>query len=153
MVIRYARTPARIEQVRSLFREYAAFLGIDLTFQRFEEEVAGLPGDYAPPTGALLLAVEEGAALGCVALRKLGDGVCEMKRLFVRPAHRGRGIGKALARASLDEGVRLGYRLMRLDTLDRLREAMALYESLGFTRIAPYYDNPLPGVAFLEVEL
>jgi GNAT superfamily N-acetyltransferase len=151
--ILYARTPARIETARGLFREYEQGLGVSLCFQRFEEEVAGLPGAYAPPTGALLIAVADGAPVGCVALRRLGDGACEMKRLFVRPERRGRGVGRALAGAAIEEARRLGYRVMRLDTLQRLNEATALYDSLGFQRIPPYNDAPLPDIIYWELVL
>ncbi len=156
MIIRHARSEREIAAARRLFGEYEAFLGIDLDFQGFAEELAELPGRYAPPDGALLLAVEGGRAAGCVALRRLGpagEGVCEMKRLFVRPAFRGRGLGRPLAARIVEEAVRLGYAAMRLDTLDRLHAAMALYASMGFVRIPAYYDNPLPGVVYWELVL
>ncbi len=144
---------AHIEAIRGLFREYEEFLGIDLCFQAFEQELAGLPGRYAPPEGALFLALDGERAAGCVALRKLADGVCEMKRLYVREQYRGRGLGKALAKKVVAEGCHLGYGLMRLDTLERLAEAIRLYESLGFATTAPYYDNPLDGVRYMELKL
>jgi DNA-binding MarR family transcriptional regulator/ribosomal protein S18 acetylase RimI-like enzyme len=147
-----------VATVRVLMREYAAFLGADLSFQGFEEELAALPGKYAPPAGALFLASVPRAngnaePAGCVALRPLGGDACEMKRLFVRPEFRGYGIGKALAERIIRAGRELGYRRMRLDTLDRLDEAVALYRAFGFRLIAPYYDNPLPGALFWEKEL
>ena len=143
----------QIDEVRRLFREYERFLDVDLCFQSFEEELAALPGKYAPPDGALLIAADERRSAGCVALRKLEDGVCEMKRLFVRPQYRGRGLGRLLAERIVSEATALGYKVMRLDTLDKLKEAMALYESLGFKRRDPYYDNPLPGVEYWELDL
>jgi GNAT superfamily N-acetyltransferase len=151
MKITRAGTTDEIEEVRRLFREYAELLGVDLCFQGFEEELAGLPGKYAPPEGALFIATEGQRTAGCVALKKIGDGVCEMKRLFVRPQFQGQGLGRALAQQIIGEGVNLGYKTMRLDTLDRLKEAMSLYETLGFKRTKPYYPNPLPGVVYWEV--
>ena len=151
--IKQAQTPAEIEEVRRLFREYEAFLDVDLCFQGFEEELAGLPGKYASPGGALLIGICEDRTVGCVALRELEDGVCEMKRLFVRPEARGTGLGRQLAHEIVRFARELGYSLMRLDTLDKLNEAMRLYEKLGFRRTKPYYQNPLPGVVFWELNL
>jgi GNAT superfamily N-acetyltransferase len=147
-----------IAAIRDLMREYAAFLDADLSFQGFDEELAALPGKYAPPRGALLLASMprtggDPEPAGCVALRPLGENACEMKRLFVRPEFRGCGVGKALAARIIEAGRELGYRKMRLDTLDRLGEAVSLYRALGFRTIDPYYDNPLPGALFWELEL
>lgn len=153
MTIKRAKTKTEIEAVRSLFREYEAFLDVDLCFQRFEEELAGLPGEFAPPWGDLLIGLDEAKVLGCVAVRKLDDGVCEMKRLFVRPEARRAGLGRQLAGEIIAVARELGYALMRLDTLDRLREAMRLYASLGFRRTAPYYENPLPGVVYWALTL
>jgi putative acetyltransferase len=150
-----AEGPADVAAARTLMREYGDFLGIDLSFQGFEEELAGLPGKYAPPSGALLLALLSPGrrVAGCVALRKLAPGICEMKRLFVRPRHRGLGIGRALAERIVEEGAARGYRAMRLDTLDRLESAVALYRALGFVPIPPYCRNPLPGAMFWEKRL
>lgn len=145
-----ARSEGDIEIARALFREYQQFLGVDLCFQGFEEELATLPGRYAPPSGRLLLALDGLDAAGCVALRPLDDGVCEMKRLFVRPAYRGRGLGRLLAVRVVNEASALGYAVMRLDTLEGLDSAMRIYGSLGFRRRAPYYANPLPGVVYWE---
>ncbi|HSO19712.1 MAG TPA: GNAT family N-acetyltransferase [Desulfosarcina sp.] len=148
-----ATTISDIRTIGRLFREYEQFLHEDLCFQRFEEELAGLPGKYAGPCGALLLAVERGRTAGCVAMRPLAEGVCEMKRLYVRPAFLGRGIGRQLAMDVIERAREAGYTAMRLDTLERLRPALGLYRSLGFRTCPAYYDNPLPGVVFLELEL
>jgi GNAT superfamily N-acetyltransferase len=153
-----AAAPSDIAAARVLLREYAVFLGVDLSFQDFEKEIAGLPGKYLPPSGALFLAwVSTGTGgaepAGCVALRKLSPGVCEMKRLFVRPEHRGLGIGRMLAVRVIEEAQMLGYKTMRLDTLQRLSNAVALYRGLGFVQIPPYCSNPLPGAMFWEKEL
>ncbi len=157
-VIEPVRSASEIATVSTLMREYAAFLGADLSFQGFENELAGLPGKYASPTGALLLATVPMAAggaepAGCVALRKLEPGVCEMKRLFVRPEYRGLGLGRALAKQIIGAAVGLGYRTMRLDTLERLEGAVRLYRSLGFSQREPYCANPLPGAMFWEKDL
>ncbi|MDY6966247.1 MAG: GNAT family N-acetyltransferase [Halobacteriota archaeon] len=153
MRIKQAETTDEIDKVRQLFREYEAYLGVNLCFQNFEEELASLPGKYAPPGGALLIGLDGERTVGCVAIRKLDDGICEMKRLFVRPEARGTGLGRQLAQEIIIVAQQLGYSLMRLDTLDRLSEAMLLYENFGFRRIKSYYENPLPGVVFLELEL
>lgn len=153
MRIKHAQIPSEIEEVRRLFREYEADLGEDLCFQGFEQELANLPGKYAPPGGALLIAVHENRTVGCVGLRALADGVCEMKRLFVRPETRGLGLGRKLATQIIDVARSLGYTLMRLDTLARLTKAVQLYKTLGFRTTAPYYSNPLPGVVYLELNL
>ena len=178
-----AETPEEIEEVRRLLREYEASLGVSLCFQGFERELAQLPGEYAPPGGRLLLcsagvspavagashsrtrgqdAHPAGAggetpalhqAVGCVALRRVDDETCEMKRLYLRAGFRGRGAGRLLAVAIIGEARKIGYQKMRLDTLAEMREARTLYESLGFKRIEPYYHNPMQGVIFMELEL
>lgn len=143
--------PARdMEVVRELFHEYQDFLGVDLCFQGFEDELATLPGKYAPPGGIVLIATLDQAVAGCVAMRPLEGGVCEMKRLYLRPGHRGLGIGRMLAEAVIDAAAVAGYTSMRLDTLDRLTEAIALYRSMGFELMDPYYHNPLDGVVYME---
>jgi GNAT superfamily N-acetyltransferase len=140
-------------QVRELFQEYAASLGVDLCFQNFGRELAELPGDYAPPAGRLMMAMEEARAAGCVALRNIDDATCEMKRLYVRSEYRGKGIGKALVNAILSEARAIGYQRVRLDTLPQMKEAVALYQSLGFRPIPAYRYNPIPGARFLELNL
>lgn len=139
--------------VKGLFQEYAESLGFDLEFQGFAEELATLPGRYAPPAGRLLLATLDGAPAGCVALRPLERDVCEMKRLYVRPACRGHGVGRILARRIIDEAQSAGYRRMRLDTLPSMAAARRLYAEFGFRPILPYYPNAVPGTAFLELDL
>ncbi|MDG4584607.1 MAG: GNAT family N-acetyltransferase [Candidatus Competibacter sp.] len=150
MEIIQAQTADEIAAVRALFREYERFLDVDLCFQGFEDELATLPGKYAPPDGWLLLAIDGGRAAGCVALRRLDQGVCEMKRLFVRPEYRGQGLGRLLATRAIAEATALGYTVMRLDTLDWLHSAMRMYASMDFRRRSPYYRNPLPGVVYWE---
>jgi GNAT superfamily N-acetyltransferase len=136
-----------------LFREYAETLGLDLTFQGFDLELAELPGGYARPRGRLLVACLDGKTAGCVALRPLTDAICEMKRLFVRPSARGGGVGRTLAQAVIDAAREVGYERMRLDTLPQMVEAQPLYESLGFRDIAAYYENPVAGTRYLELVL
>jgi ribosomal protein S18 acetylase RimI-like enzyme len=139
--------------VRELFVEYAAGLGVDLCFQSFDEELAGLPGKYAPPDGALLLATVDGEPAGCVALRPLGDGACEMKRLYVRDAYRGMGLGRALVARVIAEAEARGYAAMRLDTLDTMATALRLYQGFGFRDTGAYVYNPIPGARYLELAL
>ena len=140
--------------VRELFEEYAAGLGFDLAFQGFEQELDGLPGDYAPPAGRLLLALDGVEAAGCVALRPLDEpDVCELKRLYVRPGFQGQGLGRSLALAAVGAARELGYARVRLDTTPAMTAAQQLYESLGFREIAPYRHNPIAGTRFLELKL
>ena len=149
-----ATTPVDIQQVRQLFEEYAAWLGINLCFQNFDKELAGLPGDYAPPSGRLLLAVVGDEVMGCVALRKIGECVGEMKRLYVRPAFRGRGLGRTLTEKVIAEAKQIGYASVRLDTLPgKMDQAIAMYRLLGFREIAAYYQNPVEGATFMELSL
>jgi ribosomal protein S18 acetylase RimI-like enzyme len=149
-----AESPSQIEEARSLFIEYSEGLGISLCFQNFEQELAELPGRYAPPDGRLLLAVSGDKIAGCVGLRKIGDGVCEMKRLYVKPEFRGQGLGKALAVYLIEEARAAGYAAMRLDTLpSKMDDAIKLYRFLGFREIGPYYHNPVEGALFLELSL
>ncbi len=142
-----------LDAVRALLREYAASLSVDLHFQRFDDELAGLPGAYAPPGGSLLVARTETGLVGCVGVRALDERTCEMKRLYVRSSQRGSGLGRRLAEASIGEARRLGYRAMRLDTLPGMEAAQALYERLGFRDVAPYMPNPVKGSRFLELDL
>jgi GNAT superfamily N-acetyltransferase len=145
---------ADIDRARELFREYEAWLEVDLCFQNFEKELAELPGKYAPPDGRLLLAVEDGKVAGCVALRKIGEATCEIKRLFLGPTFRGKGLGRQLAEAIIQNAKQIGYERMRLDTLPpKMNDAITLYRSLGFKEIEPYYDNPVPGAKFMELDL
>jgi ribosomal protein S18 acetylase RimI-like enzyme len=149
-----ADSAVRIAQARELFLEYARSLGFSLCFQSFDQELAGLPGDYAPPEGRLLLAEYEGRLAGCVALHKLEAGNCEMKRLYLRPAFRGKGLGRALAERIIREARDIGYRRVRLDTVEPvMQDAVALYRRLGFRSIAPYRANPMAGALYMELNL
>jgi ribosomal protein S18 acetylase RimI-like enzyme len=142
-----------VTAARALFEEYGASLDVDLAFQGFAEELAALPGGYVPPSGALLLADLDGAIVGCAAVRALEGDACELKRLYVRPAARGHGLGRTLTEAALAAARRLGYRRVRLDTLPTMTSAFALYQELGFHEIDPYRFNPVPGTRYLEREL
>ena len=149
-----AESSKQIEQARQLFKEYAAWLEIDLCFQGFEKELAGLPGDYAAPDGRLLLAYDDDELAGCVALRKIDDSICEMKRLFVREKFRGAGLGRKLTNNIIKNARNIGYKRMRLDTLPgKMDKAIALYNELGFKEIDPYYNNPVTGAMFMELSL
>lgn len=151
--IRQARTPEDLQTIRELFAEYAASLGIDLGFQDFASELKTLPGAYGPPAGRLLLGETGSEFAGCVGLRPWALGVCEMKRLYVRPAFRGQRLGEALVEAVVAEARQLRYTRMRLDTLPTMRDAQGLYRRLGFRDIPAYRYNPVPGSVFLELEL
>ncbi|NUN68120.1 MAG: GNAT family N-acetyltransferase [Bacteroidetes bacterium] len=154
ITLRNAATAEDIATIRELFTEYQSWLQFSLCFQGFDKELAELPGKYAPPAGRLLLAEADGVICGCIALRPFdGEGVCEMKRLFVREAFRGRGIGRMMTEQIVAEARAIGYHTMRLDTLQRMEEARALYRQLGFTETPAYYDNPLDGVVYLELQL
>ena len=148
-----AETTEQLAQVRALFEEYAAQLGHDLEFQHFSAELAGLPAGYAVPDGCLLLATYADELAGCVALRRQSPRICEMKRLYVRPRFRRQGIGRRLALEIIGLARQAGYERMRLDTLADMDVPRALYRGLGFGEIAPYYDNPIPGAVFLELDL
>jgi ribosomal protein S18 acetylase RimI-like enzyme len=153
VTILHAGSPALVDEARRLFEEYAADIRVDLCFQNFTEELASLPGKYASPEGALLLAQDADRFAGCVALRKLEDDVCEMKRLYVRPAFRSRGVGRELAVHVIDLARQLDYRIMRLDTLAWMKPAITLYEQLGFRRIEPYCYNPQSDAVYMELAL
>ena len=153
MTIVAANSGEQIKIARNLFLEYAKELNIDLCFQNFAAELEDLPGKYALPNGALLLAMQDQQAVGCVALRRLSPTDAEMKRLYIQPAYRHLGIGRALAQCIVERARELGYRRMLLDTLESMRGAQALYRSLGFVAIAPYYINPLPGALYFAKDL
>jgi GNAT superfamily N-acetyltransferase len=151
--IKAATMPDEIPAIKALFQQYADSLDFELDFQDFSEELATLPGKYAPPLGSILVAKENGVTVGCVAVRPLGEGICEMKRLFVKPSHRGKRLGRDLALAIIEEAKRLGYKAMRLDTVVAMKEASALYRTLGFQPIDAYCFNPLPGAMYFELKL
>jgi len=153
MLIKQAQAELEIEAVRWLFTEYQRFLNADLCFQSFEEELNSLPGKYVHPNGDLLIGLIDKKIVGCVAVRKLDDNTCEMKRLYVTSETRGTGLGKKLAEQIIRIAKNLGYKTIRLDTLERLTEAMRLYEKLGFKKTDAYYKNPLPGVIYWELDL
>ena len=153
LLLRFAASAEEIATARELFREYEKSLGVSLCFQNFAEEVASLPGDYAPPNGRLLIAFVGRRPAGCVALRKIGEGVAELKRLYVRLGFRGMRIGRRLTEEVLADARSIGYRSVRLDTLPTMKAAQALYVSLGFVDIAPYNDHPVAGTRFMEKRL
>jgi ribosomal protein S18 acetylase RimI-like enzyme len=148
-----ANTEQDILTARALFKEYTDSLGVDLTFQNYEQEVARLETIYGPPAGSLLLARYNGLFVGCVGLKKLDDLTCEMKRLYIKPETRGKGLGKALCEKIIKRGKELGYKRMRLDTLPSMTAAQVLYMKFGFREIEPYYDNPIPGTRYMELGL
>jgi putative acetyltransferase len=149
-----AESPTQIAQARELFLEYAQSLGFSLCFQNFDKELAGLPGDYAPPEGRLLLAAYEDQVAGCVALHKLEPEICEMKRLYLRPQFRGKRLGRALAAQIIAEARQIGYQRMRLDTVEPvMKDAVAMYRKIGFQEIAPYRTNPIAGALYMELRL
>ena len=148
-----AESSEELEQVRALFGEYSNSLFFNLDFQNFDEELSNLPGDYVAPTGCLLLAIYKGQSVGCVGLGKLSDGVCEMKRLYVREQFRSLGFGRALAEAVIEEARKIGYNYMRLDTVPSMDVARALYVSLGFKQTSSYRYNPIEGAVFMELRL
>ncbi len=144
---------ALVDAARALFFEYADSLGVDLAFQNFDHEMARFPSGYLSPDGALCVAQRGDSAIGCVAVRRLGCRLCEMKRLYVRPEARGGGVGRCLAEAAIEAARRLNYRHMRLDTLPSMGAARELYADLGFREIAPYYHNPVEGTRFMQLDL
>ena len=148
-----ANTPDRIDKAKALFKEYADSLTFDLDFQNFDQELDDFPGQYSPPRGRLFLAVYENQAIGCVGLRDLGKGICEMKRLYVSPRFRRHRAGKMLAEAVIQAAKDIGYDCMRLDTIPTMKSANILYASLGFKKIEPYRFNPIEGALYLELRL
>jgi putative acetyltransferase len=153
LVISEARWPTDRDAVESVFREYVGSLAEDISFQNVNDELAGLPGKYARPTGVVLIARDGDNAAGAIAYRMVEPGVCEMKRLYVRPAYRGRGLARDLANELIEDARARGYRTMLLDTLGSMQAARALYRDLGFAPVEPYYDNPLPGVMYMALDL
>ncbi|HEX4487819.1 MAG TPA: GNAT family N-acetyltransferase [Terriglobales bacterium] len=153
-MIELAETPEQIQTVRELFLEYANSLNFSLCFQGFDKELAELPGEYAPPEGRLLLALSDGAVAGCGALHKLGPQICEMKRLYLRRSYRGKGLGRVLCERILSEARQIGYRHLRLDTVEpSMMDAVAMYRRMGFREIAAYRSNPVAGAKYMEIDL
>jgi putative acetyltransferase len=148
-----ANTADFVAKAKELFQEYAGSLGFDLCFQNFDQELDDFPGQYSPPMGCLFLALSENQPIGCVGLRSFEKGVCEMKRLYVRPDFRGRKAGRLLAEAAIKAGKAIGYEIMRLDTLPSMVGANILYKSLGFREIEPYRHNPMKGAIYMELNL
>lgn len=154
LIVTQAVSDADIDLIRMLFREYEQSIGVSLCFQNFDQELARLPGDYAPPSGRLLLARVEDQIAGCVALRKFGDSTCEMKRLYLRPDFRGKGLGEQVVGTIIQEAQQIGYSKMRLDTMPgRMDQAIKLYRSLGFKEIPAYYNSPFNDTLYMELEL
>jgi len=154
-MIEYIYNPegSLLEEIKQLFRDYVKWLAVDLSFQDFEKELETLPGKYAPPEGVIILAAVDGSPAGCVALRKIDNDTCEMKRLFVRDIYRGSGTGRELVKRIISESVSCGYKKMLLDTLESMKSARKLYEDAGFKVRDPYYHNPLEGAVFMELDL
>lgn len=148
-----AKSASELNTIRKLFKEYTESLGFDLAFQNFEKEFAELPGKYASPDGQLLLGLEDDVVVGCVALRKFDEGICEMKRLYFQPEFRSKGYGQALAKKIIDIAREIGYQYMRLDTVPNMIEAITLYSSMGFNKIKPYRFNPIKGALYFELKL
>ena len=153
LAVLHAASTEQLEETRGLFKEYASALGVDLCFQDFERELKELPGEYSEPDGCILLAFVDSGLAGCVALRPLSSGICEMKRMYVRPKFRGQGIGRILAQDVITEARRRGYKRMRLDSLPTMKEAQTLYRSLGFKEIQAYRLNPVQAAVFMELTL
>ena len=156
IIIKHADSLSEIEMIKNLFNEYVLSLGENLDFQGYDSELSSLPGIYSPPSGTLLLALDNGQPAGCAALKKIGgpeNKICEMKRLYVKPEYRGKKLGKKLASMIIEEAVKKGYRIMYLDTLERLKAAMNMYSSLGFTKTEPYYNNPIEDAVYLKLDL
>lgn len=147
------KTDEQLDNIRELFKEYEESLGFDLHFQDFNEEYAGLPGEYAPPDGCLLLALYKDLVAGCVALRKMQEGICELKRMYVRPQYRRKGIGRAMVQEIIAQARAIGYSRVRLDTINTMKEAIVLYRSLGFKEIKAYRYNPIDGANYMELIL
>jgi ribosomal protein S18 acetylase RimI-like enzyme len=154
MMLIQVQSEEEVQRARELFEEYATWLGINLCFQNFDKELAELPGEYVPPGGCLLLATENDQTRGCVALRRIGEGIGEMKRLYVRPEFRGQGLGRNLIGAVIEAAREIGYHVIRLDTLPgKMDQAIDMYRSFGFKNIEPYYNNPVPDAVFMELLL
>jgi putative acetyltransferase len=154
LLLAQAESRVQIAQARELFLEYAQSLGFSLCFQNFDQELAGLPGDYAPPHGRLLLAEYESQLAACVAMHKWEKDICEMKRLYLRPQFRGKGLGRILADRIISEARQIGFQRMRLDTVEPvMKDAVAMYRTIGFREIAPYCANPIPGALYMELRL
>jgi len=154
LLIVQVESPKQVSQAKELFLEYAHSLGFSLCFQNFDKELAELPGDYAPPDGRLLLAEIDGELAACVALHKIEDKICEMKRLYLRPKYRGRGLGRVLAETIITEARHIGYHRMRLDTVEPvMKDAVGMYLKLGFREIEPYRANPMAGALYMELQL
>ena len=153
MKLVFVESEKHLTSIRELFLEYAESLGFSLCFQNFDKELANLPGDYSPPDGRLILALDENKPIGCVALRKLEKDICEMKRLYIKPEMRGIGLGEQLVRTVIDEAVKIGYMKMRLDTVPKMKEAIDLYSKIGFKEVGPYRENPIEGAMYMEMDL